>query len=59
MIFLVTGAHAVEVISDCESSSEAMEVFTEENGNQPILCVQCISAFEADDDMADAFGGDG
>lgn len=59
MIFLVTGAHgAVEVIPDCESSSEAMEVFREET-NQPILCVQCISAFEADDDMADAFGGDG
>lgn len=56
MTFLVTGAFgAVEVISDCESSNEAMEIFRAEN-NQPVLSVECISLTSLDEDMEDAFG---
>jgi hypothetical protein len=56
MTFLVTGAFgAVEVISDCESASEAMEVFRAEN-NQPVVSIECVSVTSPEDDMEDAFG---
>ena len=56
MTFLVIGAFgASEIISDCESSSEAMEVFSAEN-NQPVISIQCISVTSPDEDMEDAFG---
>lgn len=56
MTFLVKGEHGTtEVIGDCESASEAMELFTKWCG-QRVISVECISVTSPDEDMEDAFG---